>query len=100
MSALLSVKGLEKTFGQVVAARDINVDVPQGQTVGIIGANGAGKTTDVNTVTGHLTSSEGNIEFEGQNITGLPPTSMLPPAGVRWPVIMFTKVVLSAPLAP
>ena len=34
MSALLSVKGLEKTFGQVVAARDINVDVPQGQTVG------------------------------------------------------------------
>ena len=45
MSALLSVKGLEKTFGQVVAARNINVDVPQGQTVGIIGANGAGKTT-------------------------------------------------------
>ena len=72
MSALLSVKGLEKTFGQVVAARDINVDVPQGQTVGIIGANGAGKTTFVNMITGHLTPSGGTIEFEGQNITGLP----------------------------
>ena len=70
MSALLSVKGLEKTFGQVVAARDINVDVPQGQTVGIIGANGAGKTTFVNMITGHLTPSGGTIEFEGQNVPG------------------------------
>ncbi len=72
MSALLSVKGLEKTFGQVVAARDINVDVPQGQTVGIIGANGAGKTTFVNMITGHLTPSGGTIQFEGRDITGLP----------------------------
>ena len=36
MSALLSVKGLEKSFGHVVAARDINVDVPQGQTIGTV----------------------------------------------------------------
>ena len=72
MSALLSVKGLEKTFGQVVAARDINVDVPQGQTIGIIGANGAGKTTFVNMITGHLTPSGGTIQFEGRDITGLP----------------------------
>jgi branched-chain amino acid transport system ATP-binding protein len=72
MSALLSVKGLEKTFGQVVAARDINVDVPQGQTIGIIGANGAGKTTFVNMITGHLAPSGGTIQFEGRDITGLP----------------------------
>jgi branched-chain amino acid transport system ATP-binding protein len=72
MSALLSVKGLQKTFGQVVAARDINVDVPQGQTIGIIGANGAGKTTFVNMITGHLPPSGGTISFEGGDITGLP----------------------------
>jgi branched-chain amino acid transport system ATP-binding protein len=72
MSALLSVKDLQKTFGQVVAARDINVDVPQGQTVGIIGANGAGKTTFVNMITGHLPPSGGSIKFEGHDITGLP----------------------------
>jgi branched-chain amino acid transport system ATP-binding protein len=72
MSALLSVKGLEKTFGKVVAARDINVDVPQGQTVGIIGSNGAGKTTFVNMITGHLPPSGGTISFEGNEITGLP----------------------------
>jgi branched-chain amino acid transport system ATP-binding protein len=72
MSAILSVKGLEKTFGKLVAARDISVDVPAHQTVGIIGANGAGKTTFVNMITGHLTPSKGTIRFEGNDITGLP----------------------------
>jgi branched-chain amino acid transport system ATP-binding protein len=72
MSAILSVSGLEKTFGSVVAARDISVDVPAGQTIGIIGANGAGKTTFVNMITGHLRPSKGTIRFEGQDITGLP----------------------------
>jgi branched-chain amino acid transport system ATP-binding protein len=72
VSVLLSVKDLQKTFGQVVAARDINVDVPQGQTIGIIGANGAGKTTFVNMITGHLPPSGGSIRFENGDITGLP----------------------------
>jgi branched-chain amino acid transport system ATP-binding protein len=72
MSAILSVKGLEKTFGKLVAARDISVDVPPLQTIGIIGANGAGKTTFVNMITGHLTPSKGSIRFEDKDITGLP----------------------------
>jgi branched-chain amino acid transport system ATP-binding protein len=72
MSAILSVSDLEKSFGSVVAARDISVEVPPEQTVGIIGANGAGKTTFVNMITGHLTPSKGSIRFEGNDITGLP----------------------------
>jgi branched-chain amino acid transport system ATP-binding protein len=72
MSAILSVRDLEKTFGSVVAARDITVDVPPEQTVGIIGANGAGKTTFVNMITGHLRPSKGSIRFEDRDITGLP----------------------------
>jgi branched-chain amino acid transport system ATP-binding protein len=72
MSAILSVHDLEKTFGSVVAARAISVDVPAGQTVGIIGANGAGKTTFVNMITGHLRPTKGSIHFEDKEITGLP----------------------------
>ena len=69
---ILAVRDLEKTFGSVVAARDISLAVPALQTVGIIGANGAGKTTFINMITGHLRPSEGTILFEGQDITGRP----------------------------
>ena len=48
---ILEVRDLLKTFGAVVAAKDINVDVNRGEIVGIIGANGAGKTCFVNMVT-------------------------------------------------
>ena len=72
MSVILSVRGLEKTFGSVVAARDISLDVPRQQSVGIIGANGAGKTTFVNMITGWLRPSKGSILFEDRDITGLP----------------------------
>ena len=70
--AILSVRDLEKTFGSIVAARDINVDVPPEQTVGIIGANGAGKTTFINMITGHLRPTKGVIRFEDRDITGKP----------------------------
>ena len=72
MSAILSVRDLEKTFGSLVAARDITVDVPAEQTVGVIGANGAGKTTFINMITGHLTPTKGSIWFEDKEITGKP----------------------------
>jgi branched-chain amino acid transport system ATP-binding protein len=72
MSAILLVRDLEKTFGSLVAVHDINVAVPPLQTVGIIGANGAGKTTFVNMITGHLRPSKGAILFEGRDITGRP----------------------------
>jgi branched-chain amino acid transport system ATP-binding protein len=71
MSAILSVQGLEKTFGKVVAAHNISVEVSPEQTIGIIGANGAGKTTFVNMITGHIRPSKGTIRFAGQDITGM-----------------------------
>ena len=70
MAAVLEVHGLEKSFGAVVAARDVNVAVEEGETVGVIGANGAGKTTFVNMVTGHLAPDRGAIEFMGRSILG------------------------------
>jgi len=69
---ILAVRDLQKTFGSLVAARDITVSVPPEQTVGVIGANGAGKTTFINMITGHLTPSQGIILFEGKDITGKP----------------------------
>ena len=72
MTPILAVRDLEKTFGSIVAARDITVDVPAQQTVGIIGANGAGKTTFINMITGHLRPTKGSIRFEDRDITGKP----------------------------
>ena len=69
---ILSVRGLGKQFGSLVVARDITVIVPPQQTIGVIGSNGAGKTTFINMITGHLTPTNGTIHFEERDITGLP----------------------------
>jgi branched-chain amino acid transport system ATP-binding protein len=72
MTPLLSVANLERTFGAVAAAHAINCDFATGEIVGIIGANGAGKTTFVNMITGHLRPTAGSILFEGEDVTGIP----------------------------
>ena len=69
---ILSVRDLGKRFGAMTAARDITVSVPAQQTVGVIGSNGAGKTTFINMITGHLRPTNGTIHFEERDITGLP----------------------------
>ena len=72
-SPILEVRGLAKTFGAVTAARDIDVDIHEAELVGVIGSNGAGKTTFVNMVTGYLKPSAGSIRFNGRDITGFAP---------------------------
>jgi branched-chain amino acid transport system ATP-binding protein len=71
MTAILEAKGLTKSFGAVTAAANINVTIHEGEMVGVIGSNGAGKTTFINMVTGYLKPSSGEIRFRGQNITGM-----------------------------
>ncbi|HWM47468.1 MAG TPA: ATP-binding cassette domain-containing protein [Xanthobacteraceae bacterium] len=68
---ILSAQDLGKSFGSFVAAHGISCDIARGETVGIIGANGAGKTTFVNMISGHLAPSQGRITFHGRDITGL-----------------------------
>ncbi len=70
---ILSARGVCKTFGAVTAARDVSVDVPKGAVYSLIGANGAGKTTFVNMVTGYIRPDSGAIEFRGRSIVGLSP---------------------------
>jgi len=68
---LLSARGLQKRFGAVVAADAVNIDVPAGQRLSVIGSNGAGKTTFVNMVTGYLKPDQGEIRLEDHDITRL-----------------------------
>jgi branched-chain amino acid transport system ATP-binding protein len=66
---VLSARNLQRTFGAVVAASDINIDVAAGERLCLIGSNGAGKTTFVNMVTGYLKPSAGSILLAGEDIT-------------------------------
>ncbi len=75
--SLLAVRDLNKSFGSVIAARDITVTVAEGEIVGIIGANGAGKTTFVNMVTGYLKPTSGTIAFDGRDITTWRPREVI-----------------------
>lgn len=70
---ILSVKGVTKSFGGLVALRDINFDVGEGEIVGLMGPNGAGKTTLLNIIAGEYAPNAGTIIFKGQDITKLPP---------------------------
>lgn len=72
MTTILETRFLERTFGAVYAARDINITINEGEILGVIGSNGAGKTTFVNMVTGYLEPSAGEILYRGQNIVGKP----------------------------
>jgi branched-chain amino acid transport system ATP-binding protein len=70
---LLSVDGISKKFGGILALSFVSLDVYPGEIVGIIGPNGSGKTTFVNSITGFLRSDTGSVHFKGKDITKLPP---------------------------
>lgn len=69
---ILHLKNVVKRFGGIMASNDITIQVPQGSIYGIIGPNGAGKTTLFNMITGVYDTTEGQIDFCGEKINGLP----------------------------
>ena len=68
---LLRIRGLHTRYGAVTALRDIDLDVAQGELVALVGANGAGKTTLLNTLSGIHPHSQGEIYFDGEEISRL-----------------------------
>ncbi len=70
--AMLEVKDLEVYYGVIKAIKGISFEVNQGEVIALIGANGAGKTTILHTITGLISSSAGKILFEDNDITKLP----------------------------
>ncbi len=69
---LLSVRGVHTYYGKIVALRGVDVDVPAGEVVALIGANGAGKSTLMMTICGNPRAREGRVFFDGADITDLP----------------------------
>ena len=69
MSNILEIQGLKVMYGKSVAIHDVNISVPQGGIVTLIGSNGAGKSTTLNTVLGLVPAAAGKILFNGEDIT-------------------------------
>src|SRR5262249_61984455 len=69
----LSTHGLDKSFGSLVVAKDIELSLPPGERYALIGPNGAGKTTLINLITGMLKPDRGRILLADEEITALGP---------------------------
>ena len=72
-TSILRAENINMSFGMVIAADDVNVVVEPGEFVGIVGANGSGKTTFLNIITGYLTPDSGRILVMNEDATGLAP---------------------------
>jgi len=73
---MLSITNLHAGYGKVEVLHGISLEVPKGQVVTLIGSNGAGKTTFVNMITGYMKPDEGQILFDGRDITALSPRAI------------------------
>jgi len=69
---ILSVRGVTKSFGGLVALKDVDFDVYSGDVIGLMGPNGAGKTTLLNVIAGEYTPNSGRVSFKGRDITRCP----------------------------
>lgn len=72
MSDVLQISGLNKAFGAVVVAKDVNFSIQKGECVGVIGPNGAGKSSLFSLISGVLKPDGGSVHLLGENITKLP----------------------------
>lgn len=73
MDVVLKTVKLRKSFGAVRALHEVTTQVMRGEITAIIGANGAGKTTFINVITGYVKPDSGEVYYMGKNITGYPP---------------------------
>jgi branched-chain amino acid transport system ATP-binding protein len=71
MNALLNVQGLKSGYGAVEVLRGVDLHVMPGETVALLGSNGAGKTTLNLTLSGLVATRAGQVQFDGQDITGM-----------------------------
>ena len=72
-NTILSIDGLTRRFGGLLAVSDVTATIAEGELVGLIGPNGAGKTTLFNLITGFTPPTSGTVRFAGRDVTGLKP---------------------------
>ncbi len=70
--AMLEIKDLEVYYGMIQAIKGVSFEVNEGEVIALIGANGAGKTTILHTITGLLEPKKGSVVFDGNDITKIP----------------------------
>ncbi len=70
--AMLTIKDLQVYYGIIQAIKGISFEVNEGEVIALIGANGAGKTTILHTITGLVSAKAGSIQFEGNDLTKIP----------------------------
>lgn len=75
--ALIELKNVTKVFGGIVAVKNVSFSVEKDEIIGLIGPNGAGKTTIFNLITGVYDATEGKIIFQGRDITGENPVTIV-----------------------
>lgn len=75
--AILEVKNLSVSYGAIKALRNISFSVEQGEIISLIGSNGAGKTTTLHAVSNIIKKNEGQVFFEGEDITNLSPDKIV-----------------------
>jgi branched-chain amino acid transport system ATP-binding protein len=98
---MLQVRGLTARYGPIVAVREADLDVRDGEIVALLGANGAGKTTTLGCIAGLVGAAQGEIHFAGDDITGLAPEQVvrrgisLTPEGRR----LFARLTVAENLA-
>ncbi|HHV11185.1 MAG TPA: ABC transporter ATP-binding protein [Clostridiales bacterium] len=76
--AMLEVKNLQVYYGVIQAIKDVSFEVNQGEVIALIGANGAGKTTILHTVTGLIPAKSGEVIFEGTDLRKIPAHKIVP----------------------
>jgi len=74
---MLEISGLQVAYGDVQALWGVDIEVPAGRIVALLGANGAGKTTTLRTVSGLVRPRAGRIRFDGRDVTGLAPYAIV-----------------------
>ena len=69
---MIELEHVTKMYGSIPGIRDVSLHVPQGQTVGLLGRNGAGKTTALNLMTGYFPPTEGKVRVGGKDMMANP----------------------------
>jgi branched-chain amino acid transport system ATP-binding protein len=77
VESLLRIEDIDVYYGPIQALEKVSLTVPKGTTVTILGGNGSGKSTTINTINGFLKPKKGSIEFNGKRINGLPPEKIV-----------------------
>ena len=77
MSNILEIRDLSVSYGGINAVKNISLDVPEGEIVTLIGANGAGKSTILRTISGLVKTKQGSVKYIGDELLGLSPDTIV-----------------------